>query len=507
MRSTGNGTTRTYGGGGRPRAGGRTAARVAPVAAVAAALSVLAATPATAASPATATTTVTAARPAAPADGGGTPAAYETAEDAKKIKGTAGSGDGPEITPGTYTDSIGRGEKRYYRVDLDGKSSAFVSAVAAPKPGSRVDGTGEGLKIELKAVDGSSCDGATSPQFSAEGASYPIADYATRIIGADDECQTAGPYLFSVEREGPATSDPARWPLEIRYMSEPGLKGGPRALPASPGEDPADEETPAPVTSGEKRRAHGGTGFNDAGALAKGVWNDRVRPGETRFYRVPVDWGQRLNASVELGSGSSTAEYPPTVYDGFGVTAYNPARGRFDDDVFVSYTPDESAQAAVYTPSVDYTRRFDYSDGTPCVAGWHYLAVTVSPQLSKFFKSTAPLTLRVDVTGKAEAGPEYAGDAGKAGFGVSEDDREQAEKGQSAADVERSDNLWIVGTAGIGAGVALILVLVVWTLTARRRAAAAGGYGGPVGPGPGLGYGGQGGNSGTVPLGRSGSGR
>ena len=496
MRLTGN-SARTDGGRRRPE-GRRTAGRAsptAPVAAAAAALCLLAVSPGQAW--------------AASADGPDGPAAYETAEGAKPIKGTAGSGDGPEIYPGTYTDSIGRGEKKYYHVDLDAESSAFISAVAAPEPGSRVKGVGEGLKIRLETVDGSECDGGTEPQFSAEGAAYPVADYATRLIGVEDECQKAGAYLFSVEREGPETSDPGRWPLELRYMSEPGLKGGPRLLPSSPDsdEEPGDDETPAPVTSGEKRQAHGGTGFNDAGALAKGVWRDRIKPGETRFYRVPVDWGQRLNASVELGSANSPGEYPPTIYDGFGITAYNPARGRFEDDPFVSYTPDESAQAAVYTPTVDYTSRFDYSTKTPCLAGWHYLAVTVSPQLGKFFTSTAPLTLRVDVTGTAKAGPKYAGDAHAAGFGVSDEDKEQAEKGQNAAEGERSGSLRIVAYVGIGAGVVLILGLAVWTLTARRRAEALpgapgtpGALGGPAGPaGPG-GQAGPDGGSGTVPL-------
>lgn len=439
---------------------------------------------------------------AAPSDGAaGDVPAYQQADEAKKIKGTASSGDAPKIAPATYTDSIGRGEKRYYRVELDAKSSAFISAVAAPEPGSRVKDIGEGLKIGLENVDGSACNGATQPQFSAEGSAYPIASYATRIIGANDECQKAGPYLFSVEREGPATSDPARWPLEIRFMAEPGLKGGLDALPGAPNDNAATpEETPEPVTGGEKKRAHGGSGFNDAGAVSKGQWKDRIRPGETRFYRVPVDWGQRLNAAVELGSAGSPGEYPPTIYDGLGVTAYNPARGQFDADQFVTYTPDKSAQAAVHTQPVDYGRRFAYSNNTPCVAGWHYLAVTVSPKLSGYFKSTAPLTLRVDVTGKAEAGPRYAGDAAAAGFGVSEDDKAQAEKGQSAADAERSGTLKLVAYAGIGAGVVLILVLAVWTLTARRRTAAGPGAVPPPGPGMSGGFPGQGGQSGTVPL-------
>ncbi|HWM37859.1 MAG TPA: hypothetical protein VNS49_12175 [Streptomyces sp.] len=436
----------------------------------------------------------------APADGPGDVPTYGMAEDAKTIKGAASSGDGPEIKTGIYRDSIGRGEKKYYSVSLDAKSSAFLSAVAAPEPGAKVQSIGDGLNIALETVDGSACSGGTQPKFSSDGVAYPMGDYATRIVGAEDECQKAGPYLFSVEREGAATSDPGRWPLEIRYMSEPGVKG---SLPSAPVDNGADDEPPAPVSGSAKKRAQGGRGFNDAGAVSGGVWKDRIRPGETRFYRVPVDWGQRLNAAVELGSAQSPGEYPPTIYDGLGVTTYNPARGRFEEDHFVEYSPDQSAQAVAYTPVVDFGNRFADAGDDASTAGWYYLAVTVSPKAAEYFKTTAPLTLRIDVKGKAKPGPEYSGDAAAAGFGVSAEDQEQAEAGETAAEAKRGDTLELVAYTGIGAGVVLILALGLWTLTARRRAAAAALVQGPsAGPLQGTGpqpAGGQG-QSGTVPL-------
>ncbi|SCK22760.1 hypothetical protein H181DRAFT_01689 [Streptomyces sp. WMMB 714] len=424
---------------------------------------------------------------AGPADGPGDLPRYKAAEDAKKIKGALSSGDGPEIRPGVYSDTIGKGEKKYYSVSLDAKSAAFLSAVAAPEPGARVQTVGEGLELSLQAVDGSPCDGSAQSDFSGDGSAYAVADYAARVVGADDECQKAGPYLFSVERVGGDTSNPARWPLEIRYMSEPPVKG---TLPSAPTGNGAGDDPPAALSGSAKRRAHGGTGFNDAGAVSEGVWKDRIRPGETRFYRVPVDWGQRLNAAVELSSVKSTEDFPPTVYNGLGLTTYNPARGRFDDESFVSYTPDKSAQAVAYTPVVDFGNRFADEGSDAALAGWHYLAVTVSPKAGQVIKGTAPLTLRIDLKGKAKAGPGYEGDAAAAGFGVSDQDREQAEKGQNAAEGQRSGTLMTVAYAGIGTGTALILALVLWTLVARR--AAAGAAGAPAGgtpPGPPLGGG------------------
>ncbi|GAB2771012.1 hypothetical protein [Streptomyces daliensis] len=397
--------------------------------------------------------------------GGADVPGYGIAEDARQIKGAASSGDGPELKPGTYRDTIGRGEKRYYSVNLDAKSSAFLSAVAAPEPGSKVGTVGEGLEISLETVDGDEC-GSDDPQFRAGGRSYPIAGTASRLMGEDDECQKAGPYLLSVERVGSDTSGRGRWPLELRYMSEPGLKG---SVPTAPGDNGADDEPPTPVTGSAKKQANGGTGFNDAGALSTGVWKDAIEPGETRFYRVPVDWGQRLNTSVELSSSSEGGEFPPTVFNALGLTAYNPARGQLEDDDFTDYHA-ESASVGAYTPVVDFGNRFANSGAEAPFAGWYYLEVTASPELAKYFKKSAPLTLRVDVRGKAKEAPAYDGDAVAAGFGVSEDDREQAEEGLSAAEAERSGTLRTVAVTGIGVGAGLILVLVAWTLIARRRA-------------------------------------
>ena len=294
-------------------------------------------------------------RGAAAAEDGPDLPAYRTAEDAKKIKGALSSGEGPDIGPGFHTDSIGPGEKKYYSVSLDAKSSAFISAVATPEPGAKVQSVGEGLNIAIETVDGDACAGSNQADFSSDGTAYPIADYATRIIGAEDECQKAGPYLFSVEREGAETSAPGRWPLEIRFMSEPGLKS---SLPGAPADNRAEEEPPTPVSGSAKKRAHGGTGFNDAGAVSRGVWKDRIRPGETRFYRVPVEWGQQLNAAVELGSAKSPGSIrrrSTTVSVSRPTTRLAVA---FDDARSSYYGADQPAQALAYTPLVDYGNRF-----------------------------------------------------------------------------------------------------------------------------------------------------
>lgn len=419
---------------------------------------------------------------------------YGTAPDAEKVNGKPTTGDAPPIGTGTYTDSIKRGERKTYAVTLDATSSAYVSAVAAPAPHTKVQSYTDELTVSLQDSQGTTCSADGTARFMA-GQAYPVADYAFRRVNSDTtDCRRAGTYYVVLERSGDSAGGSGTWPVELRYMTEPGLKGN---EPDQPGDGTWSSATPAPPTGSTKKPVAGGTGFNDAAAVGNGLWKDRVEPGETRFYRVPVSWGQQLNFQAELssavpksgGSGVSTL-----VSDAFGLTAYNPARGLVSSDSFESYEGKQT-EVGVFTAPVEYGNRFSTDDDVSPMrfAGWYYLAVTLSPDAAKYFEEAADITLKVDLKGEPKPGPGYA--TATSDFSVSPEDRETADKGQSAAEAEQSGHLRTVGYAGLGAGVVLLLGLGVWTLAARRRAAsgaataatsASDGPAGPsAGPGPG----------------------
>ncbi len=409
---------------------------------------------------------------------------YRTGDGATAVKGAASTADAPQLEPGLHTDSIKRGEQKHYAVTLDDRTSAYFSAVAAPKPGTKVEDYGDKLTISVQDSDGTTCGTGASPTFNGGGMAYPLADYATRRIGADrTECQKAGPYYLVITREGSATSGPDSWPLELNYLDEPPLKGN---TPAQPGQGSWSTTTPAPRTDATKRSAKGGTGFNDAGSVDTGVWKDRITPGETRFYRVPVDWGQRLNLSAELPNASSGASGFVTRVLGLGV--YNPARGAVGHVSFVPYTG-KPAAAKQFTAPVDYGNRFNAADsvGAMRFAGWYYIEVSLHPDAAKYFPKGAELTLRVDVRGAAEEGPGYAAPTDT--FSVTPEDRETAHEGRTAQEAAKSGTLMTVAYAGIGTGVVLLAGLGAWTLMARRSPAVAAGA--PAGPAAAGGPGGQ----------------
>ena len=409
---------------------------------------------------------VAAAQGQALAGTGGSPRAYGT--EGERVHGGAGSDKAAPIRPGQFTDRIGPGETLYYGVDLDAKSSAFVSATAAPAPGTAVASYGDEIKVELRSVSGEDCS-ASSVRFSGGDESYPIADYASRTMnpGPSARCQEAGPYLFTVERTGRAGSDAADWPVEIRFVNEPGVPG---AITTPPAAGSWSSEPPVPP-SGTPKKARGGSGFNDAGPISDGVWTDRVRPGETRFYRVPVDWGRQLFAGAEIPD-KERDEASGLVSNGLGVTLYNPARGHVTDD-FDSYQG-KQVGSRVGTAPVTYNNRFDSQGSVSAVrfAGWYYLAVTVHRDVTQFFAGEVPVTLRINVEGEREKPPAYRESPEDAGFAVTDEDREAAKNGTAPETGPSAGTLRLVGVAGIGTGTVLVLGLAGWTLVARRRAAA-----------------------------------
>ncbi|MGW0563467.1 hypothetical protein ACWDZ4_23390 [Streptomyces sp. NPDC003016] len=414
----------------------------------------------------------------------GEPGPYAYGPRAKPVEGAVVSTDAERLEPGgTYRDSIEPGGRLFYRLELDAKSNAYVSATAVPVPGTKVAYADE-LKVTLQDRDGNSCNYNTARFGSAEFA-RPIGTYAHRTVEEDASCQAADTYFVLVERTGADTSSSEPWELEIRHLTEPRVKAG--GATAAPENWPSS--SPAPP-GGEPRERRGGTSFFNAPGLGQGEWRDRIKPGETLFYKVPVDWGQQLSASADLGSAAGEGY----VSNALTMALYNPARGLVDSATDVSYDGRQKSSVLDPLPPVAYENRFESSDSVNGMrfAGWYYLRVSLSPRVGKEFGPQAlGLSLRLNIEdGKGKGAPGYAGPAGE--FQVTDEDLSAAESGQSTSAAARSATMRLIGASGIGAGTVLVLGLGVWTLVARRRAAAGprpAGPGGGLGAGPGAGPG------------------
>ncbi|MFD8687994.1 hypothetical protein [Streptomyces sp. NPDC059651] len=411
----------------------------------------------------------------------GDAAPYAFDPEAEAVSGAAVNTDATELKAGSvYKSSIKVGEKLYYRLNLDATTNAYVSAVVVPKGGGKV-AYGDGITVSIRDSSDLQC---SSEDANFESAEFPrpITAYAYRVVERDSgSCQGPGTYNVLVERESKATSGPEDWDLELRYASEPQLADD----AAMPTEAPQDwpSASPAPPTPASDNRRHGGSSYYDATSLNTGEWKDAVEPGQTLFYRVPVDWGQQIFATARLGNSPASDEY---IGNALALSLDNPAQGHVDDASPMSYTGKPASVSLDPVPPVAYRNRFDSDTAVSAMrfAGWYYLSVSLSPAVAKDYGDKPfPLTLSVKVEGTAGKTP-YAGDAGI--FAVTENDKDLARSGRSGpqAAESKSNTMKLVGAAGIGAGAVLVLALGAWMLIARRRAAATGGQPPYAGPPP-----------------------
>ncbi|WKX71487.1 hypothetical protein [Streptomyces sp. XD-27] len=443
---------------------------------------------------------------AAPADGSEGVASYRPR--GTEIAGTSGKDGAPRLAPkGTYVDGIGPGQRRHYRVELDADSTAYLSAVAVPPPGSDPAARADGIKVSLLDGDGAVCD-RTDVRAQVRGVAFPLAGYASRRkeTGPRATCQEAGAYDFVVERTGVSggasdegTGEAAeglsggdRWPLELSFQREPAVRGEESARPAAQGLPTRPSEMP----QGPARELRpGGTGFSDARALSTGVWKLRMKPGETRFYRVPLDWGQQFYADVELpdatrgvdkdrgtgaptgpgtGGGTGTGTGSRTgsgayVGDALGVSLYNPARGLVQRGAFAPYKGARAEDRLGLTAPVTYGNRYESAKArvrAMSVAGPYYLAVTLNAGTAPYFEGSAPVTLRVAVEGERRPAPGYREDPDGAGLGAPRGDGPAAASG---TDDGPDGTLRAVAYASFGTGTLLLLGLGLWTVLGVRR--------------------------------------
>ncbi|MGX1544110.1 hypothetical protein [Streptomyces adustus] len=412
---------------------------------------------ATAAAPGAAAATRTSA--ASAASSASAAPGYAFAEGARSVVGAAGTSDAGRLDPGeTYRSTLPKSGKAYYRLELDDTSSAYASATAVPAPDASIAAV-DGIRVSVQDSDGHACS-YDSAIFGAARSPRPVTAWGAREVSpAKALCREPGTYYLVVERLGTKDIAPEAWDLELAVFSEPGLeKTGATRAP-----EVWNSASPAPLGE-EPRERQGGAGFGSATAVGQGVWRADIVPGQTLFYKVPVDWGRQLYATADLGSASGGSGY---AVGALVLSLYNPVRAQVED-VGVSYDGTQKSAALAPVPPVRYVNRYDVTDavGAMRFAGSYYLVVHLAAQVAdRFGAGPFGLTLRVRVGGAGEAGPGYAGRSAPQGvFEVTAQDRAAAD-----GDAGRSTAMTALAAGGIGTGSVLLLGLGVWTAAARRR--------------------------------------
>lgn len=351
-------------------------------------------------------------------------------ERASRLSADAYRAEGEHVTGGTsakraatlrtgqYVDTIGAGETRWYAVGLDAVSAADLAVTAVPPAGVRV-AYGDGIELGLRTTGGyaSTCDSA-SAHFGQDEGAMVLSTAVSRVPSAEGggTCDKKGRYLLSVHRTSEAASDRARWTLELRYAEEPPLATGVTPAPAAT----VYGDTPAAIT-GAPREVTGGTGFNDAVKVGRGVWRDSLLPGQTRFYKVRVGWGQRLDYTAEFanepvlkGSSASDWSFVRTAAYGPQRLPVRDASGATEQRTYFG----KPLSVGLGTVAVTWTNRWVSGGAAPAVhsAGDYYVAVSLGPGAARLARNAAVgVVLRVNVTGTELAGPQYRAPAASGG--------------------------------------------------------------------------------------------
>ncbi|MFJ6571431.1 VWA domain-containing protein [Streptomyces sp. NPDC091292] len=403
------------------------------------------------------------------------------------ITGGSRAEDAAGLTPGQYLDTIGPGETRWYAASLDGASAADFGVTAVPQPGVRV-AYGDGIELKLTSTGrvGATCDSDRAHFSQTEGAMV-LTSAVSRIPSSQGNrfCDKAGRFLLSVHRSTASGSDAARWPVELRLGTEKPLKAG--TVPAESATEYGAAGPDAVLPVGDPKDVTGGTGFNDARALTKGVWRDHLLPAQTRWYKVRVGWGQQLRYRLDFGNEPTvdatttgtpkssfvhTAVYTQGRKSVWSGTGFRDRRGYYGDP----------AALDMGTVPVSWTNRWEPAHQVVPLraAGDYYVAVSLGPEVAAFAENPAiGVVLKVDVVGDELAGPQHdappraknaddagdtAGTDGKGGAGDSGARADGAESGAAG---------WSTVTVASVAGGAVALIAALGLVFARRRAARA----------------------------------
>lgn len=388
---------------------------------------------------------------------------YDFAGDAVRIAGARASADAEPLEAGaTYRSTLPRSGVLYYRLELDDASDAYVSVTAVPGADGELTAV-DGIRVSVQDADGGSCS-VQSATFGAARSPRPVTAWGLREIDSGaNRCQDPGTYYVGVERTRPQDSPLDDWDLELTAATEP----RPRQTDATEAPRTWDSASPEPLP-GEPEHRPGGNGFAHATPVGQGVWRDDIRPGETLYYKVPVDWGRQVYATAELAGSADASGYATGA---LRLALHNPVRGEVDDAA-KGYTGRRTAVGLAPLPPVAYPNRYATAGqvGALRFAGEYYVVIHLAAQVADDFgQGPFGVTLRLRLEGAARTGPDYAGESRPKGlFEISAQDRAAATP--ASADPDDDLAMKAVAVGGIGTGSLLLLGLAVWTATARRRA-------------------------------------
>lgn len=398
---------------------------------------------------------------------------------------------GPELKAGVYrTELPNDGSPRSFTINRNQMRTFLASVLTDEREGKSLKVTGE-HKTEVKIVDpkGESCS-STSQSLSKDDPASILA--LTIGVDDDEEVSRGSGYFSSSCREATklsisishtAVPSSGRTKAEILLTDEPKATGtlGSAATAAQTGELRAPDGS-------LRDEVEAGTGFGDAATLTTGTYPVKLTVGARQFYRVRLDWGQRLAATVTVPGRDSNFGSPIAV--DVSAALWSPQRVRlearpkdydYSDSVSMSANMSKVNTIGTYTAPVLWANRKAESGAAEQVPldsleytttpGWYYLTIWTRP--SRYSSSDEPMPdkvsaipadLNIAVVGAAQNGPTFINASGAQ---VAQPAKGEMSIGQG---VSQDDPFpWLKVTLSALAVLAAAAA-VIWALRSRRSA-------------------------------------
>jgi Ca-activated chloride channel family protein len=334
------------------------------------------------------------------------------------VRGTEEPADGPELGAGQYVDSYSAtGSPRHYRIPRTPGSTitASIASLVNPFHGQNT----ESWELGLTSESGQTCDTSTASASSfrsvivVAGAvrSHPERSGASV---SSDSCQGESLVLSLQRRSLLNNQRPA--PVELLIQSEPpiaNLAELPSALASYDGTGKVVPQT-KPV-----RPVLGGTSFTNAGIVEPGSWADSPTTGETIFYRVRLETGQRFRVTAKMPASAKSWQLEAADAVTPSLMLYSPSRvqlARKDGVLQGSSTASltlASPQVRVQNREIEQSTNSNVSAGINAAwsaseAGDYYVALQLEPLQAYLSGRAMPVLMNVAVDGEASGAPQYA---------------------------------------------------------------------------------------------------
>lgn len=331
------------------------------------------------------------------------------------IEGTPQLSDAPTMeAPGQYVDTLPVEGELFYRIPRAQSGSTIRVGV------SYVGESGSaGESIYMSLFPGSKPDGMSCEAGSAFGNGIGSANpfhfdgISSWSATADNPCNTDDELVLTLKGSNPAN---AGKPMEIAVYEEPPLAdGADRDLDPAP--DAPEWQTLEP-SSNPTSDVVPGSSLASAPVLTDGSYELDINQGETQVFAVPVDWGQNLQAQIDMDLTQQTIDAAHVGY-GFTIDVVGPLRtddgndrrawGRpadWTEPLILATKAGTPLRVGTQTPTVSYLQRASAQTlRGAAVPGYRYVQVAFEANRGS---NTQPYTLTLQTNGEAGDGaPDY----------------------------------------------------------------------------------------------------